>query len=282
MTERVFRFGANEGLLGVLTEPSPEAPRPENTAPAVLWLNAGVLHHVGPFGWYVTLARRLAGLGAINFRIDLSGIGESPVRDGGPTLERAILDVTEAMDFLTRKRQVRNFVLIGLCSGAVLAHHVAVRDERVAGVVQIDGCGYPTLGFYLRYYGARALRWRSWANAACRVVRRIGAVWVGKEERPPRLSESVFFDCPPRAQARADLEQLVKRGARLLFLYTGAFADQYFNHRRQFGEMFGHLGGDEEQIEVEYNAQADHLFAAHEHRAALFERVEKWLRRFPP
>ena len=104
MTERVFRFGLDENLLGVLTEPSTEV-----TGPAVLWLNAGVLHHVGPFGWYVSLAGRLAERGTLNFRFDLSGVGDSPVRnDNVPALDgAAIRDVTEAMDFLARKRQVR-------------------------------------------------------------------------------------------------------------------------------------------------------------------------------
>jgi hypothetical protein len=39
----------------------------------VIWLNVGILHHAGPFSWYVTLARRLAGHGFYSLRIDLSG-----------------------------------------------------------------------------------------------------------------------------------------------------------------------------------------------------------------
>src|SRR5580692_4150321 len=98
MTERVFRFGTNENLLGVLTEPEGAQARPE--VPAVLWLNAGVLHHVGPFGWYATLARRLAAQGVLSFRFDLSGVGDSPLRkDRSNSLDGAALDVAEAMDF---------------------------------------------------------------------------------------------------------------------------------------------------------------------------------------
>jgi len=273
MTERVFRFGPDENLLGVLTEPSAEV-----TGPAVLWLNAGVLHHVGPFGWYVTLARRLAERGTLSFRFDLSGIGDSPVRnDSVPALDGAIRDVTAAMDFLARKRQVRHFVLIGLCSGAVLAHHVAVRDERVAGAGLIDGPGYPTTGFYLRHYWARAFRLRSWLGAGRRLARRLVTRRGTAPERPSLLAESFFFDFPPREQARAELAQLVQRGARLLFLYTGGVAEHYFNHRRQFEEMFGRFGPGGERIEVDYVAEADHLYAAHEHRQRLFERVETWV-----
>src|SRR4051794_18401686 len=110
MIERVFPFGLRENLLGVLTEP--DARQPRRDAPAVLFLNAGVLHHVGPFDWYKTLARRLAGRGLRSFRFDLAGIGESGGRDDGASpLDGAMLDVIEAMDFLACKRQVRRFVL---------------------------------------------------------------------------------------------------------------------------------------------------------------------------
>lgn len=93
LMEKVYRFGPEESLLGVLTEPETRAPEnraPENRASvqepaaqattAVLWLNAGMVHHIGPFGWYVTLGRRLADKGFLSFRIDLSGVGESPHR----------------------------------------------------------------------------------------------------------------------------------------------------------------------------------------------------------
>jgi pimeloyl-ACP methyl ester carboxylesterase len=278
MTERVFRFGPDEGLLGVLTEPATEQANAD--ALAVVWLNAGLLHHVGPFGWYVTLARRLAGHGFVNFRFDLSGIGDSPARnDGGDALACATRDVTEALDVLGARRAVRRFVLVGLCSGAILAQHVAALDERVAGAVLLDGYGHRTPGYYLRHYAARALRWRSWLTAGRRLARAATGRGAGPQ-RATLLSESFFFDFPPPDQARAELTRAVQRGAHLLFLYTGGVADQYLNHRRQFAEMFGQLDAGATPIEVEYLAEADHLFTAHEQRQGLFTRIETWMRRF--
>ena len=278
MTERVCQFGPDERLVGVLTEPAPELLRPG--APAILWLNAGVLHHVGPFGWYATLARRLSDRGFLNFRFDLSGIGDSPGRDDNhSTLDRACDDVAVALDYLGQRRQVKRFVLAGLCSGAVLAHHVAVRDERVAGAIFFDGCGYRTTGYYLRHYAARALRWRSWLNAAGRGVRVVSGRGGKRQEQISLLSESFFFDFPAQEQARIDLANLARRGTRLLFLYTGGVAEQYFNHRRQFGEMFGPVDPKGEMFDVEYAAEADHLYAAHYHRQAMFARVESWVNR---
>src|SRR5689334_1567155 len=115
MTEQVYCFGPDEDLVGVLTEPKVDQYRTD--APVLLWMNAGVLHSVGPFGWYVTLARRFADQGIASFRFDISGVGDSPPRtDGQSKIETGVADATAAMDFLARERGVRRFVLVGVCS----------------------------------------------------------------------------------------------------------------------------------------------------------------------
>lgn len=276
MAEKIFRFGESESLLGILTEPSTKAAA---VPPAVLWLNAGMIHHVGPFGWYVTLARRFAELGFLSFRIDLSGVGESPHRnDKRPTEERAAADVVAAMDFLARKRHVDRFILLGVCSGAIIAHRVAVQDSRVAGIVLLDGYAYRTLGYYARHYGRRLFRGLSWLSAARRVLRKFVAA---PAKTPPASAGAEFFpEAPPRAQVRAELAGLLQRGVQCLFVYTGGIADMYFNHRRQFGEMFGPLDRAGTSLQVDYLDKADHLFSAHADRQLLFGRVESWLGRF--
>jgi len=272
MIERAVRFGRQENLLGIVSEPNDSSPRQKDVA--VLWLNAGILHHVGPFGWYVTLARRLAGHGILNFRFDLAGIGDSlPGPGTGSPLDRGLADLTEAMDFLAAKRQAQRFVVIGLCSGAVLAHHIAIRDERIVGAVFFDGIGYKTAGFYLRHFGRRLGRWQSWLTLARRLTR------LGKRQPSPPslLSEVFFFDFPTRAQAQSDLSGLLRQGKNLLFFYTGGLDDQYFNHRKQFEEMFGRLEAKPGQLHVEYAPQADHIYSAYEQRQAMFKIVENWL-----
>jgi pimeloyl-ACP methyl ester carboxylesterase len=272
MTEKVFRFGPADSLLGILTEPAGPAP-----APAVLWLNAGMVHHVGPFGWYVTLARRLADQGFHSFRIDVSGVGESPNRsDKRAAEERAAQDVRDAMDFLARKRQIEQFVLIGVCSGAMISHRVAVQDSRVVGTAMLDGYAYRTPGYTLRHYGQRLFRAGSWLGAAKKLFPGL----LPHKPDPVYLTGEYFLLFPPRDQVRADLANLIKRGVQCLFLYTGGMADLHFNHRRQFREMFGNLDPSGERLEVEYLAQADHLYSAHAHRQDMFERIQTWMRRF--
>jgi pimeloyl-ACP methyl ester carboxylesterase len=278
MAEKIFRFGETESLLGVLTEPERSA---AVVPPAVLWLNAGMIHHVGPFGWYVTLARRFAELGFLSFRIDLSGVGESPHRnDKRPTQERAAADVVAAMDFLARKRHVERFILLGVCSGAIIAHRVAVQDSRVAGIVLLDGYAYRTLGYYARHYGRRLFRRLSWVSAARRLLRKFMPATAPPKPAPLYASAEFFLESPPQEQICRELANLLQRGVQSLFVYTGGIADMYFNHRRQFAEMFGNLDPAGTRLQVDYLDKADHLFSAHADRQLLFQRVETWLARF--
>lgn len=281
MTEQIYCFGPDEKLIGVMTDPPPDHARPD--ALAVLWLNPGLLHHVGPFGWYVTLARRLAGRGVRSFRFDLSGFGDSAPRiDCRENLERAAADVTEAMDLITREREVRRFVLVGLCSGAILAQQLAAKEGRVVGAILIDGWGFRTTGFYLRHYARRVFRWQSWTNAIGRLfrTRTVGATPEGASLEDRRLMiREFYFEFPGPELGREQLAHAHRRGTRLLFVYTGE-VEKYFNHRRQFDEMLGRLApGD--AFEVDYMPAADHLFAGREPRLALFNRVEHWFQQFP-
>ncbi len=54
MRERAMKFGDESNLVGVLAEP--DAGEKQTDTPCVLMLNAGILHHVGPFRIYVDMA----------------------------------------------------------------------------------------------------------------------------------------------------------------------------------------------------------------------------------
>ncbi len=97
---------------------------------------------------------------------------------------------------------------------------------------------------------------------------------------PQYANAEFFLEAAPREQVRMELANLIKRGVQCLFVYTGGITDMYFNHRRQFGEMFGQLDAAGTRVEVDYLHKADHLFSAHADRQLLFGRVENWLQRF--
>ena len=131
MHETICQFGPNNGLTGILTEPD-ESVRVAD-APVALILNAGIVHNIGPFRLHVDIARLLATVGFSSFRIDLSGLVDSATRTG-KILEgnRAVQDVSDAVDFLTQHTGSERFVAIGLCSGCLLYTSPSPRDATLS------------------------------------------------------------------------------------------------------------------------------------------------------
>jgi len=80
LRERAVTFGGERRLFGILTSPPPGAKRTD--LPAIIMLNAGSIHRIGAHRLYVPMARRWAALGFQVLRVDLSGIGDSPVGAG--------------------------------------------------------------------------------------------------------------------------------------------------------------------------------------------------------
>jgi hypothetical protein len=132
-------FGAGDLLFGILNEPVGTRHRQR---PAILLLNAGTVHRMGPHRMYVRLARHWAGLGFCVLRMDLSGIGDSPAAEGCPENlcypRDRLADVEAAMDAIERRLGATRFVLVGLCSGADIAFKSALASERVAGTVMMN------------------------------------------------------------------------------------------------------------------------------------------------
>jgi pimeloyl-ACP methyl ester carboxylesterase len=138
--EQCLRFGDGQRLFGIASE-ARDTVLPANR-PAILFLNVGANHHVGPNRMYVTLGRDLAARGYLAFRFDVAGLGDSQVAPGGQEnrlhTKESVGDIRTAMTFLTEKFGVHRFVLVGLCSGAWLAFHTCIEDLRVAGQILLN------------------------------------------------------------------------------------------------------------------------------------------------
>src|SRR4051812_31655913 len=101
MTEDVLIYNDAQSLVGVLTTPDDNLR--DDELPAVILLNGGLLHRVGPNRIYVKIARALATMGLTVLRLDLSNIGDSPPRAENMPIEQSMLaDVQDAMDSLAR------------------------------------------------------------------------------------------------------------------------------------------------------------------------------------
>jgi alpha-beta hydrolase superfamily lysophospholipase len=130
--ESAVSFG---GLTGVLVQPASAS-----VNPAVVLLNSGGYHHVGPHRLYVPLARQWAALGFSVLRLDLSGLGDSESRDDVPMNEpyppSALQDIRDAIAYTRDRVSCDNVILAGMCSGAYHAVHAA--DPAICGVIAVN------------------------------------------------------------------------------------------------------------------------------------------------
>lgn len=271
MREKVVRFGKSAVLSGVMTDPATADP----SRPAVLMLNPGILHRVGACRFHVHAARALAGAGATVLRFDYSGIGDSDSRKDSLSFEEAAVQETrEAMDYLATTRGVSRFVLLGLCSGADMAHLVARSEPRVAGLAMLDAWAYRTPKYYLRRVAPKLLSPSAWAHS-------IKVRLPGGDTGPKMLvdSEDVKAEVPryvrvfpPRDQIERDLHDFMRRGVELWFAFS-ASAD--FNYATQYQDAFSSVDfGD--RLTVEYLPDANHIFTGLAHQQHLFESVVRW------
>ena len=282
LSEQAFLLGPYQSLVGIVTEAAATASPADR--PAIVILNAGIIHRVGPSRTSVLLSRALAAAGHIVLRFDLSGIGDSEPRvDGLTSVEGSLADIREALDWLEASRRVRRFVLVGLCSGA---NHALLYggggDPRTVGLVLIDPATPKTPRFYLRHFMPRLFRPRIWY----RVLRGRHPMVQGLARRIARHREGGVAE--PASRGRPDLQSpevrailersyrgAVDRGVRFLAIFTEALQDKV-NYREQVIDAFpGVVFGD--RIRLEYFHGADHTFTSEADRSRLFALVAQWI-----
>jgi pimeloyl-ACP methyl ester carboxylesterase len=141
VTETALTFGDEGALVGVLTTPADM--RKRSHSHAVILLNSGIVHRVGVNRLYVKLARQVAALGVPVLRFDFAGIGDSlHRRDSTGFVPAAIAETREAMSLVGPLTGADRFVLIGICSGAVIAFRTALADARAHAAVLINPLGH--------------------------------------------------------------------------------------------------------------------------------------------
>jgi hypothetical protein len=125
-------------LFGVVSEPDSG----KQVRDVVVLLNSGTIHHIGPGRLYVSIARDTAahGMGAV--RIDLTGVGDSGVREGevvnAPYAASAALDVQAAVEYARRRFAGARVHLMGLCSGAYHGLKGAVAGADLTSVIMVN------------------------------------------------------------------------------------------------------------------------------------------------
>lgn len=139
LLERVLHIDTGlSPLFGVLT-------REEGAAaarPAVLMLNSGSVHNIGPNRLWVQLARRWAFQGLTVLRLDISGIGDSPACAGAEEnvvyTPHAGADIAAALAYLRREVGATECHVMGLCSGGYHALKAAMAGQYMASALMIN------------------------------------------------------------------------------------------------------------------------------------------------
>jgi pimeloyl-ACP methyl ester carboxylesterase len=288
MKEHAVVIPAHSPLIGVVTQPDSASARAD--APVVVLLNSGLIHRVGPNRLYVSLARRLAGMGLTTLRFDLSAIGDSAQRrDTLPFQASSIEETRAALDHLQAQWGAKRFLLAGICTGAVVSFRTALQDPRVAGLCLINAQGLVSDASSemreaiaeragARYYTTSALRRKgSWARlltgkADYKAIARAGAQRVKSALRP---------DDGPAAQPGS--EEIVQGMARLLreqrpvqMLYSGT--DPGLD---ELAVIYGGKGLEQLRrtpgLTYTLVPQADHMFTALSQQGVFLTRICDWV-----
>ena len=272
--EQVFLLGPRRSHVGILTEPAVAVPG----RPAIVLLNAGIIHRVGPGRMSVLLARTLAARGHTVLRFDLSGIGDSPPRaDGLAPVDGAMADIREALDGLESARGFDRVVLMGLCSGADHSLVYAGQDPRVVGLALFDPSTPRTRRYYFHHYLPRLFRPKVWYN-----------VIAGRNARVRRLAANLFGSERGDAAARPNLQspevhavleagyrEALAQGVQFLIALTSGVEDRH-NYREQVLDAFPRIAFGE-RLRLEYLKGVDHTFSTEAQRGQLFRLVTAWL-----
>jgi len=273
MKERVYNFGTNNELSGILT--LAESEYQKKNVPSILFLNAGFLHKTGFNRFNTDLARQLSIYGYSSLRFDLHGLGDSASCPPSIDYEKqAIIDIQQAIDEVTAKSGTQKCIIIGLCSGADFAHAAAVIDSRISGLVLMDGYAYRTLGYYIRDYGPGIINpYRSVRFAVNQIRKRFFS--APSQKNIKRSNEVYIRSFPPKNLIMKQLQELIDRGVKLFFIYSGG-VPLYYNYEDQFFDMFRSVKF-KGMVFHRYFKEADHTYTIMSVRQKLKSTISEWI-----
>lgn len=259
--------------------------------PAIVILNAGIMHRVGPNRLHVKMARTLAAMGFVVLRCDFSGVGDSKVREDALPFEKsAIAETREAMDCIHEAMGTERFVLMGMCSGATISFGTACCDPRVEGAVLINGRMHlhpmnDELHAYIRNRALARHYWRIALFSSFRTKNWWKAI-TGKVESWKIISKMVtgFQIGSLSGHQRevssevnhvwANLRSLSERGVRLLHIYSEGDEGLDYLHVI-LGDKLKEWRADA-KLSMEVIQGANHTFTLLWSQECLLETISNW------
>ena len=218
--EKAFKFGEKKNLVGILSEPEDASGHKEK--PLIIILNSGFVHRPGTFRMNKEFSLFMEEQGYRSFRFDLSGIGDSDKlpMDSMGYKERNLSDVGEAIAFLQETVSPAKFIVMGLCTGADLAHQAAAKYDDVCGSILLDGYGYPTFEFYLKRFGPILLS----PARIFGVLKRVFSLALPNNDSPDSYDAGVdayYWVLPDKQVYAAEMEQMHQAGKRHFYGDSG-------------------------------------------------------------
>lgn len=260
-SETFVRFGPGGQLIGVLSG--------TGEGPVLLLPSAGLQPRSGPFRLHWSLAQRLAGQGIRSFRYDVPGVGEAPRLPACDAVRATIA----AMDQLESMHGARSFAIGGICSAADTGWDVACADPRVKALLLLDGVCFR--GPWHRYARVLSLLRRlpaEWRHFA----RKLGGRLRERAQGSGSLDSNAFRTWPDRGQAREQFAQMLERDMRLLWIFSGGYADRFL-HPRQFRWSFGPVA-DDPRVTMHFWPDCDHTYFGRAQRERLIGTIAGWMR----
>jgi len=273
MTQSPVRFGPGDSLVGMVTIPMHQVP----ANVACLMFNMGANHRVGPRRINVKLAHVLAERGVSSLRFDLGGVGDSDAFDMAHDLQtRAMHDIQASMDLVESMLGIRQFAIVGMCSGVQHAISAAVADTRVVALSLFDGYAFPerrsrwerTLRRALAApahpsFPGKAKRWLQRHLLRSHSAKPLPGFLA--ERRPPEVNAAWFG---------AAMKRLVERKVAVQLLYSGSLhvcdhdRDQLGAFRR---EPFA------QALQYEFMRDVDHTVCTLKGQQLFLQSVGDWV-----
>jgi len=272
--EQTLLLGPAKHIVATCTGALPsQTQRPPVVA---LLTNSGVIPRSGPNRMNVHLARHFAAMGIPSVRFDLTGLGDSgrpatPL----PLMAQWVADTRSVMDHAAEQHGCDRFLMVGFCSGAEVAHLVALEDARLRGAVLWDLYAYPTpaskllsLAYRLQRLGCR--------GAARKAAQRLTALLSRQPPAAPQ-AKAMASTVPDRAVYAQRIQTLVDQGVALHIAF-GEGNQTWFNHSGQFRAMFS---GQRflAQVDFSFLTETDHLLTTTEGQQAFLRMTDHWVRR---
>lgn len=274
MRESTIHFGPGGALVGTISMPASNG---SDARRALLLTNAGIIQRVGPHRINVTLARRAAAMGLYGFRFDMAGLGDSQRRESeGTLLQQRVADIRAAMDQLQRTAGIEKFSMVGLCSGADLAHLTALEDIRLDSIVLFDPYLYRTPRAVLNHFFRQA-EIQGWPRAlklAAGTLLHPKQTFGDSETSTPGTTQgrTIF---PSRNEFARRIAKLVERRVKLLFVFSGG-SPTIYNYEGQFQDTFTQFGFID-KVQSAYLANCDHAITTASAQRSFLDLVLPWL-----